>query len=114
MIAPPSLQSTKTLPSTIEAPLLAFADEGKKGRNSLYLVDSNNCLLFLYSISSYFCHYMLTLCVIKQCHILSESIFCFRTLNLDAPVLADEVPFLHKDCNFDVKLDSDLMEIQED
>ena len=30
------------------------------------------------------------------------------------PILVDEVPFLHKDCNFDEKLDSDLMEIQED
>lgn len=29
-------------------------------------------------------------------------------------VLADRMPLLHKDCNFDEKLDSDLLEIQED
>ena len=30
------------------------------------------------------------------------------------PILADKMPLLHKDCNFDEKLDSDLMEILED
>ena len=57
---------------------------------------------------------MLTLYDQRISYILSESIFCFRTLNLDVPALADVMPLLHRNCTFDAEMYSALIDIQDD